>query len=90
MQGNSQLREWLTAINEKPSSDNKKPLGQAESQGILSGKCEATKPKTKYSFAGARSQTADHSMLAKARKMEEDGKDSETIRKKTGWFKGYS
>ena len=43
----------------------------------------------KYSFAGEKAETADNMSLAHAKQMLADGVDSETIRKETGWFKGY-
>ena len=43
----------------------------------------------RHSFAGTRANTADHSLLSKAQEMLDNGYDSETVRKETGWFKGY-
>ena len=43
----------------------------------------------KKSFAGERASTADKMKLATAKEMLENGADSETVRKETGWFKGY-
>lgn len=43
----------------------------------------------RYQYAGRRSETANISMLQKAEEMEHNGVDSETIRKETGWFRGY-
>jgi len=42
----------------------------------------------KYSYAGSKSQTADHSALQRAKEMQERGTDNETIRQETGWFRG--
>ena len=42
-----------------------------------------------FLFAGKNAKTADKLRLATAEKMLEDGVDSETIRKETGWHKGY-
>ena len=42
----------------------------------------------KYSFAGTNAETADRSLLDRARQMEERGRDNEHIRKETGWFRG--
>ena len=42
-----------------------------------------------YSFAGERAATADKSLLEIAKQRTENGEDSETVRKETGWFKGY-
>ena len=44
--------------------------------------------KTKASYAGRKSKTADNSLYQKALDMEKAGKSSEDIRKETGWFKG--
>lgn len=43
----------------------------------------------RHSFAGTSALTHDSSLLSQAKAMESDGKDSEEIRQKTGWFKGY-
>ena len=45
--------------------------------------------KGQYSFAGESAKTADKLKLSTAKQMLKDGADSETIRKETGWFKGY-
>ena len=42
-----------------------------------------------YSFAGERAATADRSLLETAKQRIENGEDSETVRRETGWFKGY-
>lgn len=43
----------------------------------------------RFSFGGENAKTADKLKLTFAMQMEKDGVDSETIRKETGWFKGY-
>lgn len=43
----------------------------------------------RFSFAGEKAQTANRSALEQARQMEREGADSEAIRQKTGWHKGY-
>ncbi len=43
----------------------------------------------KYLFAGDKAKTADKMKLATAKEMLESGADSETVRRETGWFKGY-
>ncbi len=43
---------------------------------------------TKFSYAGRKSKSADHSLLKTAEEMEKQGKSSEQIRKETGWFRG--
>ncbi len=48
-----------------------------------------TSGKSQYLFAGESAKTADKFKLSTAKQMLKDGADSETIRKETGWFKGY-
>lgn len=43
----------------------------------------------RYSYAGENANSADADSLNRAKEMEKSGEDSETIRKETGWFKGY-
>lgn len=43
----------------------------------------------RYSFAGTTAKTADIKALSQARKMQNEGADSEAIRQETGWFQGY-
>ena len=43
----------------------------------------------KYSFGGENAKTADVSNLEEAKRMDREGADSESIRKATGWHKGY-
>lgn len=43
----------------------------------------------KFSFAGREAVNSDISLLRKAQSMIENGVDSETVRKETGWFRGY-
>lgn len=42
----------------------------------------------RYSFAGRNAKTANHSLLEQAERDLASGKDPETIRQETGWFKG--
>lgn len=42
-----------------------------------------------YTFAGENAATANKSLLSEAKKRTENGEDSETVRKETGWFRGY-
>lgn len=46
------------------------------------------KARTKYSFAGVHSKTADKSKLSEAKIMEANNTDSDEIRRRTGWYKG--
>ncbi len=48
-----------------------------------------TSGETQYLFVGPKSLTADKLQLATAKDWLKKGIDSETIRKETGWFKGY-
>ncbi len=43
----------------------------------------------KFSYAGREAINSDISLLQKAQSMIENGIDSETVRKETGWFRGY-
>ena len=43
----------------------------------------------RYSFGGERARSADKTSLATAKQLDADGKNSEEIRQKTGWHKGY-
>lgn len=43
----------------------------------------------RYSFAGKKARIANRKTLEKAERMLAEGIDTETIRKETGWFKGY-
>lgn len=83
------------------SNNSKKLLAQkyAEALKVVSGNyvSENTKsatetPKTnsvKNQYAGERSLTKNSDLLEKAQTMYKNGADSEEIRQKTGWFKGY-
>lgn len=44
---------------------------------------------TRHSYAGEKALIANHSILAQAKAMEKNGADSEEIRQKTGWHRGY-
>lgn len=43
----------------------------------------------KFALAGEMSETADLSLLDRAKQLQAAGEDSETIRRETGWFVGY-
>lgn len=43
----------------------------------------------KFALAGEASETADLSLLDRAKQLQAAGEDSETIRRETGWFVGY-
>lgn len=42
----------------------------------------------KFSYAGEKAKNADKESLSTAKEMEKNGADAETIRQKTGWFRG--
>ncbi len=42
----------------------------------------------RYSFAGEKAQTANHSLLEQAKRAVAQGQDPETVRQETGWFTG--
>lgn len=42
----------------------------------------------KFSYAGEKAENADKAALNAAKEMEKNGADAETIRQKTGWFRG--
>lgn len=42
----------------------------------------------KFSYAGEKAKNADKAALSTAKEMEKGGTDAETIRQKTGWFRG--
>ena len=43
----------------------------------------------RYSVGGIKAKTADVGRLADAERMEQGGADSETVRRETGWYRGY-
>ena len=45
--------------------------------------------KVRSSYSGERAKTANITKLSEAQRMESEGADSESIRKTTGWHKGY-
>lgn len=59
---------------------------ESAEEAKLSGEEEENK---RYSFAGRKAKTADEYKLSTAEKMLNDGIDAKTVRKETGWFKGY-
>ncbi|MBQ3088290.1 MAG: hypothetical protein IJC36_01520 [Clostridia bacterium] len=61
----------------------------AKKQRVKDNQTNDKSGKSQYLFVGKKSKTADKLKLATAKQMLKDGADSETIRKETGWFKGY-
>lgn len=50
------------------------------------GAFSPTNPDIRYSYAGEKAATADHSLLQQAKARVDAGEDAETVRKETGWF----
>lgn len=46
-------------------------------------------PDIRFSVGGINAKTADVGRLADAERMEQGGADSETVRRETGWYRGY-
>ena len=64
-------------------------LQQAFEAAAQNSKNAATEGGMKrFMFAGENAQNADKEALNAAKEMEENGTDAETIRQKTGWFRG--
>lgn len=59
---------------------------EAQQAKRTSDKNPAETPDNRYSFAGPLSQTANHGALGRAKEMDRQGVDMETIRRETGWF----
>ena len=70
-----------TAISETSEKQNKVKADSAESAFSVG--------EVKDSIAGPRAKTADVGRLELAQRMIEDGMDSETVRRETGWYRGY-
>lgn len=70
-------------VQEKRSETKKSTAtkGGKEVRGSRNGQIE-------YSYAGEKAKTANMERLRKAKELERQGVDNETIRQKTGWFKG--
>ena len=58
------------------------------SQNAENVNSESQKEK-KFALAGETSETADLSLLDRAKQLQAEGEDSEAIRRETGWFVGY-
>ena len=91
------VKDWFAKIKRAMLGTKEiKTIEQAEDAFLRTYKAvqkSVEKGKTggsvEYSYAGVNSRTADKSLLLKAQSMLDNGADSETVRKETGWFKGY-
>ncbi len=63
-------------------------LQQAFEAAAQNSKNAATKGGTRFMFAGENATNANKESLSTAKEMEKGGADAETIRQKTGWFRG--
>ena len=62
-----------------------KTVAQENSRAPPSGTGQV---REKFSYAGEKAENADKAALNTAKEMEKNGADAETIRQKTGWFRG--
>lgn len=72
----SQVFETLRGIQQGIHDIAKAEQNQTASEGY------------RYSFAGEKAQTANHSLLEQAKKAVAQGQNPETVRQETGWFTG--
>lgn len=63
-------------------------LQQAFEAAAQNGKNAATEGGVRFMFAGENATNANKESLSTAKEMEKGGIDAETIRQKTGWFRG--
>lgn len=68
-----------TTISQKNSGVNSKYTQNSKKDADIDG----------FSVGGVNAKTADVGRLADAERMEQGGADSETVRRQTGWYRGY-
>lgn len=81
-------KEQLRAIDNRPSDTT---VAQKNS-GVNSKYTQNSKKDADidgFSVGGVNATTADVGRLADAERMEQGGADSETVRRETGWYRGY-
>ena len=81
-------KEQLRAIDNRPSDTT---VAQKNS-GVNSKYTQNSKKDADidgFSVGGIKAKTADVGRLADAERMEQGGADSETVRRQTGWYRGY-
>lgn len=79
-----QLRAFMqkssdTTVSQKNSGVNSKYTQNSKNDADIDG----------FSVGGIKAKTADVGRLADAERMEQGGADSETVRRETGWYRGY-
>lgn len=68
-----------TTVAQKNSGVNSKYTQNSKNDADIDG----------FSVGGVNAKTADVGRLADAERMEQGGADSETVRRETGWYRGY-
>lgn len=68
-----------TTVSQKNSGVNSKYTQNSKNDAGIGG----------FSVGGIKAKTADVGRLADAERMEQGGADSETVRRQTGWYRGY-
>ncbi len=79
-----QLRAFMqessnTTVSQKNSGVNSKYTQNSKNDADIDG----------FSVGGVNAKTAEVGRLADAERMEQGGVDSETVRRETGWYRGY-
>lgn len=79
-----QLRAFMqkssdTTVSQKNSGVNSKYTQNSKNDADIGG----------FSVGGIKAKTADVGRLADAERMKQGGADSETVRRETGWYRGY-
>ena len=69
--------------------DNRRGGVKLSDIGAMDDEREENESNERFTYGGIKARTADKLPLARAKQMLEEGVDAETIRKETGWFKGY-
>ena len=68
-----------TTVSQKNSGVNSKYTQNSKNDADIGG----------FSVGGIKAKTADVGRLADAERMKQGGADSETVRRETGWYRGY-
>lgn len=84
-----QMRDSIDELHNKFYKALKSASENIYNTNVDTTKNTANDDGVKYSFAGRKAKNSNHYLIQKAQFMIEDGVDSETIRKETGWYKGY-
>lgn len=82
-------RESLKKISAVYAEALKVAAGEYQGVTLEKKTAQTDSSGVKYSYGGRNAKTANLTALKEAESLLEKGTDSETVRKKTGWFKGY-